>query len=136
MITDREYEPPKLPKYKAQIDIWNGRAKCKAVCTNKLELENYLHPDAIKAIAPNFPASIQDFDDVPLMLAEALHTSDLAAPPWPTVQKDKRKDKSSAAKKRLNTECVSKMTPLLLASSDPQGEIVSWLRHMASAINS
>jgi hypothetical protein len=134
-ITDREYAPPKQPKYNGQMVIWNGRSKCKAICTNKLELENYLHPDTIRAIAPNFPSAIQDFDDVPLMLAQALHTGDPAAQPWASVKKDKQKEKSSAAKRRLNTECVDKMTPSLLAQSDQQGEIVSWLRHMASAIN-
>lgn len=127
-ITDRDNEPPKQPKYHRHISDWNQRAGCAAFSTSKKELENYLHPTAIRTTAPSFPGVINDFDDVPLMLAEALHTADAHAPAWDTVTVERKKEKASKAKRRLNQECADNMTAALLAQSDPGGEIVGWLR--------
>jgi putative ATP-dependent endonuclease of the OLD family len=134
-ITDRDERPPAMPKYHIQITTWNNRPNCKAYCTNKKEAENYLHSTAIQAIAPNFPNSIADFDDVPLMLAEALHTADPSAPNWSTVSDANKKDKASRAKRRLNTDCVDKMTFQLLSQSDPAGEITTWLREIGTKLS-
>ncbi len=133
-ITDRDEPPPACPKYHSYLTIWNARANCTAYCTNKREMENYLHASAIQAIAANFPGSIADFDDVPLMLAEALHTADASAQTWSTVTDEKKKEKASRAKRRLNTECVDKMTAQLLSQSDPRGEIVTWLKEIGSKL--
>jgi hypothetical protein len=134
-ITDRDVAPPGQPKYHGQLAIWNARHNCSAVCTTKRELENYLHPDAIKVIAPLFPDTIQDFDDVPLLVAEALHVGDPAAPPWATCTPEKKKEKSSRAKRRLNTECVDHMTAARFAVADPGAEITDWLRTIAGLLN-
>ncbi len=133
-LTDRDKQPPAQPKYHQRIAEWNARANCTAVCTTKRELENYLHPDAIKSIAPTFPNAIADFDDVPLVLAQTLHTADANAPAWNTVPDDTRKEKSSRAKRRLNTECVDKMTVALLAQSDPNSEISGWLKAVGAKL--
>ncbi|RYD74366.1 MAG: hypothetical protein EOP84_20025, partial [Verrucomicrobiaceae bacterium] len=130
-ITDRDNQPPAQPKYQAQLSIWNGRNGTTGLCSSKRELENYLHPDAIRTIAPTFPNAILDFDDVPLMTAEALHTADPQAPPWAGVDSEKRKEKASRAKRRLNTTAADAMTVVMLRSSDPAGEIESWLRQIA-----
>jgi putative ATP-dependent endonuclease of OLD family len=127
-ITDRDVAPPADPKYHRHITEWNARTNCTAFCTAKSELENYLHPDAIKAIAPTFPNAIADFDDVPAMLAQTLHTADVNAPAWATVTPENKKEKASKAKRRLNQECADKMTFALLAQSDPNAEIAGWLR--------
>ena len=134
-FTDRDNAPPAQPKYQSQLAIWNARPNCRAVCTTKRELENYIHPDVIKLIAPLFPNTIRDFDDVPLMLAEALHTGDSAAPAWNTIGSKKQKEKSSRAKKRLNTECVSSMTSAHFTHSDPNSEIKSWLNSLGTPLN-
>ena len=134
-ITDRDNPPPAQAKYHAQHAIWNARPNCTAYCTSKRELENYLHPDAIRVIAPTFPGIIQDFDDVPMMLAEALHVADPAAPNWLTVTPEKRKEKASRAKRRLNQGCVDNMTTALLNQSDAAGEIVGWLKAFGVALN-
>jgi predicted ATPase len=133
-ITDRDNPPPEPAKYQAQHAIWNARPNCTAYCTSKRELENYLHPDAIRVIAPTFAAAIQDFDDVPMMLAETLHTADPAAPNWLTVTPEKRKEKASRAKRRLNQACVDNMTTALLNQSDAVGEIIGWLRNLGIAL--
>jgi predicted ATPase len=133
-LTDRDVSLPANPKYHAHLETWNARQGCTAWCTEKRELENYLHPDTIKAIAPSFPSLIGDFDDVPLLLAEALHSMDPSAPAWPAVTSQNQKDKASRAKRRLNKECVELMTPDLLAVSDPNGEIAGWLRAIGQAM--
>ncbi|HUB67332.1 MAG TPA: ATP-binding protein [Candidatus Methylacidiphilales bacterium] len=127
-ITDRDNAPPAHPKYHQHIITWNTRANCTAFCTAKRELENYLHPDAIKSIAPTFPTAIADFDDVPLMLAQTLHAADASAPAWTTVTDEKKKEKARNAKRRLNTECADRMTMALFAQSDPNADIAGWLR--------
>lgn len=127
-VTDRDKAPPAQPKYHQHIAGWNARPGCTAYSTTKKELENYLHPDAIKAIAPTFPNAIADFDDVPMLLAETLHTADANAPAWNTVTEETKKEKASRAKRRLNQECVDAMTVARLAQSDPTGEITIWLK--------
>ena len=134
-LTDRDNEPPQLSKYQKYIDDWNLQENCEAYCTEKRELENYLHPTAIQLIAEGFPSHIANFDDVPLMLAEALHRADPDANDWDELDETKRKQKSSRAKRRLNQECVDKMTPDLLAESDSEGLIVRWLRLIATNLN-
>jgi predicted ATPase len=134
-ITDRDNAPPLHPKYDAQLTEWNQRSNCTGLCTTKRELENYLHPDAIRAIAPTFPNTIDDFDDVPLMTAEALHTANPQAPPWDQVDAHRRKEKSSLAKRRLNVDAANAMTLAMLQTSDPNGEIESWLRQIATSLN-
>ena len=133
-ITDRDKPLPAQPKYHQHITDWNARANCTAYCTTKKELENYLHPDSIKSIAASFPNAIADFDDVPLMLAQTLHTADANAPAWSTVTQEKREEKASRAKRRLNRECVDRMTVALLAQSDPNGEIMGWLKAVGAKL--
>ncbi len=127
-ITDRDNPPPAEPKYHAQLAMWNARPNCEAFCTAKRELENYLHPDAIRAIASTFPNVIADFDDVPMVLAESLHSADPAAPEWASLLPAKQKEKASRAKRRLNMECVNNMTTDRLNQSDATGELTGWLR--------
>ncbi len=135
-ITDRDNRPPAPPKYDAQLTIWNGRADCEAVCTSKRELENYLHPDAIRSVVPTFPAIIDDFADVPMMLAEVIHSADPSAPVWATVTLDRQKSKASRAKARLNTDCVDQMTSTLLAQRDGPGELRAWLQKIGVLLSS
>lgn len=133
-ITDRDTPPPANPKYHAHHEAWNARDNCTAYCTSKRELENYLHPDAIRGLEPSFPDAIAPFDDVPMMLAEALHTADASAPDWNTVTPENRKKKASRAKRRLNCECADNMTVQLLADSDPDNEITGWLQIIGTAL--
>ena len=133
-LTDRDVPPPSDPKYSMHMAQWTARG-CTAWATSKRELENYLHIDAIKAIEPTYGGAGADFDDVPMLFAEAVHSSDASSTPWHEVPKDKQKSKASRAKKRLNTECVDLMTPELLNQSDPGDEIRTWLRQIGAHLS-
>jgi putative ATP-dependent endonuclease of OLD family len=133
-LTDRDNQPPQQPKYQSYLTAWAARG-CTAWVTSKRELENYIHPSLIAAIQPAYTGTGADFEDVPLLLAEATHTAILGAQPWAAITHEKKKDKSSAAKKRLNNEVVQQMTPILLTQSDPAGEIRQWLRAVGTALN-
>lgn len=98
--------------------------------TQKRELENYLHPDAIKRIAPGFPDTINDFDDVSELLAQTIHSSSPSAQPWANLAPKQIKEKVSNAKRRLNQESIKEMTCERFAESDPSGELVDWLRQI------
>jgi hypothetical protein len=76
-----------------------------------------------------------DFDDVPLLFAEAVHSSAPDAPPWENVPDEKKKDKASAAKRRLNGELAGQITPELLSLADPADEVRQWLRAIGAALN-
>ena len=133
-LTDRDQAPPAEPKYQQHMMQWIARG-CTAWATSKREIENYLHPDVLIAEAPGYAGTGADFENVPLLFAEAVHSADPNAPPWATVTEDKKKDKASAAKKKLNNACVGNMTPALLSQSDPNDDIRTWLRAVRQALN-
>jgi hypothetical protein len=84
--------------------------------------------------APGYAGSGADFEDVPMLFAEAVHNAAPGASPWVNVTAEKRKDKASLAKKKINTTCVSRMTPELLSESDPNDDIRTWLRSIRAAL--
>ena len=131
-ICDRDNPPPNAPKYAAHLDAINARAGCQAVATQKRELESYLHHEAIceaylqNQIAITFPGPFADFDDVPSMVAQAVHVASGGAP-WATLDEEKRRKKESSAKRQLNGVAVRQMTTARLAQTDPNNEIRGWL---------
>jgi predicted ATPase len=134
-LTDREAAPPSQPKYHQQMAQWAARG-CTAWTTSRRELENYLHPSVLVAEAAGYAGTgANNFEDVPMLFAEAVHSAAPNASPWATVPTGKKKDKASAAKKRLNTICVQNMTPALLNQSDPDHDIRIWLRAIKQALN-
>ncbi len=133
-LTDRDNPPPQQPKYHQQVAAWTARG-CTAWVTTKRELENYLHPSLLATAAVGYSGNGADFDDVPLLFAEAVHSAAPGAPPWALVPDEKRKDKASSAKSRLNNEVARQMTPALLSQIDPAGELRQWLREVGAALN-
>lgn len=136
-LFDRDTTPPADPHYKAQADAINQRPKCQAWHTNKRELENYIHPDLIKAIYPCYKGTGQEFENVPMLFAQAVHEASASEQTWDDVlaDPDKLGKKISNAKKRLCSEFVAKMTPELLTEVDPKGEVRGWLRKVGAALN-
>ena len=135
-ICDRDTQPPKDPKYHDHMAIVNARQGCLAVATNKRELENYLHHEAINefyaanGVAIAFGAPFADFDDVPQRVAEAVHlASDGAA--WAGLTAETRSKKIRRAKSLLNNGAVARMTAERLNQTDPANEIRTWLRQVA-----
>jgi hypothetical protein len=128
-FTDRDIEPPASPKYQKMIDAWNNQDKCTATCTTKKELENYIHTACIRKIAPTFPEVIGAFDDVPELLAEHLHNANPdALTQWDKLCDKKKAKKVSAAKRKLNEECVLDMNKTYLSEVDKGIELISWLK--------
>jgi len=104
-----------------------------AELTNKREIENYLHPNAINAVY-GFNIAFGEMDDVPELVAMNQHINSPGANPWATLEDDKKKKKISAAKKRLNTDVVQQMTWEYLQLSDPNGDIISWMEMIRDRI--
>lgn len=130
-IYDRDDETP--PKYQAACDTVNARGGGSwAVITTKRELENYLHADAITEGMEGIAIAFTDTCDVPLKVAEAVHLASESPKPWAEVLADEKAldKKVSSAKKRLNREAASKMTPERLAHIDAAGEVSGWLRRI------
>ncbi len=120
-------------KYQSACDKVNARSDgSKAFITEKAELENYLHADAIKE-ALGVSVSVDDTSDVPRDVARAMHEkSSDTSKPWEDLHDDKQRKKISRAKQRLNNEAVKCMTLKHFSERDPEQEIHKWLRAIAS----
>ncbi|WP_038132498.1 ATP-binding protein [Thioclava indica] len=138
-ICDRDNPPPANPKYHDHMVKVNARPTCLAVATNKRELENYLHHEAINEFyaengaAVAFGAPFADFDDVPQRVAEAAHLASGGAE-WANVAQDKRSKKMRQAKSSLNNGIVAKMTADRLTQTDPDNEIRNWFGEVSRMI--
>lgn len=131
-LCDRDVQPPAQPKYSEFMAAINARNNCIAVATQKRELESYLHHEAIsEAYAQNqialiFDGQFADFDDVPSLVAQAVHAIN-GGGAWATLDPDKQRKKESAVKRQLNNTAVARMTVDRLAQTDPDDEIRGWL---------
>jgi hypothetical protein len=129
-IYDRDDETP--PKYQPEHDAVNARGdRSWAVITAKRELENYLHAEAISE-GLGVTITFTDTCDVPLLVAQAVHTAAGSGKPWGDVLTNPKDiaEKVSRAKKRLNKEAVARMTAQRLAEVDSGGELLGWLRRI------
>jgi putative ATP-dependent endonuclease of OLD family len=127
-LYDRDDDVP--PKYQPECAAVNARLDGSwADITKKRELENYLHPDAITEGMGGILVTFTDNCDVPLKVAEAVHIKSESSKLWTDVLSDEKAldKKISSAKKRLNRDAASKMTPERLAHIDNAGELCGWL---------
>jgi len=129
-IFDYNAVPPNKSTNQQAVDEINRREGCAAVLTGKLELENYLHPDAIKAVRSEVEISFGDYDDVPELVAKSVHESSESDKEWPELDEKAKAKKISSAKYWLNTKAVEAMTPTLLSERDPNKDIRDWLMRM------
>jgi hypothetical protein len=113
------------------IDEFNEHRNCEAVSTEKLEMENYLHPAAIKAVRSEVDITFGDFDDVPLLVAQAVNQAKSHSEPWEKLTSNKRDKEIKKAKRWLNEKAAAQMTPELLDERDPNGEVRGWLSRIA-----
>lgn len=115
------------PKYAAQINMVNGRgSRDIGFLTSKRELENYIHSDAIHA-EYGFNIVVDDWCDVPALVAEQVHIAGGGAGAWALVDDAKKGKKASNAKRRLNAGVMSRMTLQQLQARDAGADIVTWL---------
>jgi hypothetical protein len=98
-------------------------------------MENYLHTDAIRAAHPEVNVTFGDFDDVPALVAKAVHDASGSETAWEDLDDERRGKKESRAKSWLNHSAVAEMTPELLSESDPNGDIRGWLAEIREIVN-
>lgn len=136
-ICDRDNAPPLDAKYQDHINAINARDGCYAIATNKRELENYVHHEAIieayadQNIGINFAGVFGAFDDVPTLTAQAVHAVN-GGKPWAELKPDQQRKKESSAKRQINNGAVSRMTTARLAETDPDDEIRGWFASIAA----
>ena len=90
--------------------------------TNKREIENYIHPDAIQE-AFNISITFSDTCDVPNILSNQVNLD--ATNPFYRLR-------SSRAKKILNEFATKRMTLARINAIDTSNEIENWLRQIAT----
>jgi predicted ATPase len=135
-ICDRDRTPPAEPKYQSHVNNVNTREDCAAVSTEKREMENYIHHEAVveayqaNGSAPELAGPFQDFDDVPVIVAKAVHAASGSPTAWAGLDRDTKNKKSSKAKAMLNGPAVDKMTVARLRATDPNNEIIGWFNRM------
>lgn len=104
----------------------NARSTARAFLTSKRSIENYVHPAAIEATL-GVCIAVEDHEDIPLELAQALHCAGDFDPNWSDLPRGDRKRLCHRAKRKLNSFVVSAMTVELLQERDPDGEVIGWL---------
>lgn len=123
---DRDTTPPAPSKYnQAIVEVMNraaAGARVHATCTNKREMENYIHIEAINEAltAGGFPVprnvNYADTDDVPAILTQELNATLSANAKWG----------EATTKTFLNNYAVARMNQARLTDIDPAGEILGW----------
>lgn len=138
-ICDRDNPMDQQPNYANFVETINARDNCIAHHTNKREMENYIHPRAIEeayrenGLTVNLPENFQDFDDVPLLVAQCVHRSQ-SDTTWNDLSIEKQKKKISKAKKTINAEAVRHMTIERLQESGSLDEVVGWFEDLSGLV--
>lgn len=113
--------------YQDMIDQVNQRGNGSwGTLTKKYEIENYLHPAAIKAV---YNVEVDtDKENVPALVAKAYYEAN----------KDKRDGqwRDSRAKTYLSKVFTDAMTCDMLEERDPDGEVKGWFDKIATILNS
>lgn len=126
-LFDRDAPAASSPKHQAKVDAVNQRVGCKAVSTSRLELENFVHHQAINACAQiqgiqcNVAAPFGSDDDVPTLLSAALNAHAPQHSKW----------KPNRVKAWLADSVVNTMNAQMVAEVDPCGEMLGWLNEMS-----
>ncbi len=98
-------------------------------------MENYIHYEAInEAFELSLETNYSNFDDVPTLVAIAVHEASESTKAWHEINDKKRGQKESKAKKKLNREAINCMTPARLTQVDPGDEVRLWLREISQYI--
>jgi len=140
-LFDRDTAPPEKAKYQKQADEINDRDRCKAVITQKKEMENYLHYEAINeayAQVSNIELGLNEnsgeHDDLPLSIAKIVHEISGSPNQWEDLKKDAKDKKISKSKRILNHVATSLMTIERLDEIDPDKQVLSWFQDMMQMI--
>jgi len=139
-LCDRDNPPQDAPKYQSCMDEINARGSCKACCTSKKEIENYLHKDAIVAayqelnINISIDSNFDPFDDVPQKVAQLVHEASDSPKTWDELNDETKEEKESKAKRVLCSRGPKYMTKELLEEIDPDGDLLMWFEEMRTLL--
>lgn len=121
-----------VAEYRTAVQRINAEGNDQKIAfnTSKLELENYLHHEAIiEAYAENGTViqlgELGDEDDVPMLVAEA--TNIAVNDNWDELTLEKQKEHSSNKKKSLNTQAIEKMSVERIKSRGGYEDLTTWL---------
>ena len=140
-LFDRDTIPPEEAKYQKHADEINDRDRCKAVITQKKEIENYLHYEAVNeaytqvsSIELGLDKNFGDYEDVPLSVAKIVHENSESTNQWEGLESDARRKKISKAKRILNHVAARLMTSDRLEENDPDKQVLSWFQDIEQMI--
>lgn len=128
-LLDREIPPETAVRQQAIARV-NARPRCRAFLTSKRSLENYLHPLALVR-AGGVPLEFDDEACVADRVARQQFTAAHDDPPWDRLSRRTRARFINRAKRWLNTVAVEHLSRELLEQSDPQHDVLHWLRTIA-----
>ena len=96
-------------------------------------MENYIHFEAInQEFEIPLTENYQPFDDVPTLVAKAVHEASESTTDWEDLDEKKQSKKESKAKKQLNRGAIENMTLERLNTIDSDGEILTWLGEISA----
>jgi putative ATP-dependent endonuclease of the OLD family len=131
-ILDRDNQPPERARYQYAADRMNERGQCSFI-TDRKEMENYIHHEAInEEFGLELDSAFNEFDDVPIIVARAVHEESDSATTWADINDRTRSKKESNAKRRLNRGAVDNMTSERMNEVDSSNEVRGWLREISS----
>lgn len=126
-----------VPEYRAAVESINAENNPQKIAynTTKLELETFLHSDAIieAYAANNLQITLDPIDndhDVPTIVAEKIYA--LSGGDWAALSEHEKKAHANSKKKLLNTQAVERMTIQRLQERGGLEEIKGWLNKIKS----
>jgi hypothetical protein len=121
--------PPRYEKTVRQIQA----AGEKAFLTDKREIENYYHRDAIQEVYGLALPEIGDHDSVPEIVARMVHENAGTETAWEDLDDKVKESKMSRVKKRFARDVLPLMTYERLVEADAGGLVARFLREVAAS---
>lgn len=122
------------PQYQVCANEVNSRKDgSKAFLLEKKEMENYIHPDAIKA-EYGYKIQIEDFTDVPEIIAKKVHEDSGSLALWELLDDEKKKKKIGQAKSRLNDNAIAKVSWTQFNAMDTHKEFEKIFNYLNSLL--
>lgn len=130
-LFDRDAPTAMPPKHQAKMDAVNQRDGCKAVCTSRLEMENFVHYQAINTCAQDLGinCNLQNLygndDDVPTLLAAELNVHAPQHSKW----------KGNRVKAWFAEAVVLAMSEQMVSEVDQNGEMLGWMNDISAMLS-
>jgi len=122
-IYDRDDQTP--PKYESAVNMVNAQDDDSwATLTDKREMENYIHPDAIREIL-GINIIVGDMDDIPHKVSDEVNLD--TTNPYSLLGENR-------AKRILMNDCAKKMTSTRISAIDTNNEISQWFQEINNRI--